>query len=247
MGRFRWIAMAGALLLSLSGLLYLVHYLLFHDLHHILLYVVGDLAFLPVEVFLVVIVLERLLAEREKRALRAKMNMLIGMFFSDLGVELLGKLTAAIQGKDEMRRRLAVSKDWTRTDYAKAEEFVRHFTGEVDVGLLDLPRLRDLLVGHRDLLARLLANPNLLEHEEFTELLWAVSHLREELAARPSLEGLPDTDRKHLAGDVRRVYSHLTMEWLRYCRHLQSAYPYIFSIVVRTHPLQEHPDAVVRQ
>jgi len=33
---------------------------------------------------------------------------------------------------------------------------------------------------------------------------------------------------------------------LRYCRHLQSAYPYIFSIVVRTHPLQAHPDAVVR-
>ena len=246
MGRYRWMIMAGALLLSGSALLYLGDYLAFHDLHHLLVNLMGELAFLPLEVFLVVVILERLLAEREKRALRAKMNMLIGMFFSDLGVELLGKLTAAIQGKDEMRARLAVSKDWTRRDYAGAEDFVRHYSGEVDAGLLDLPGLRDLLVGHRELLARLLANPNLLEHEEFTELLWAVSHLREELAARPSLGGLPQSDRQHLAGDVRRVYSHLTLQWLLYCRHLQSAYPYIFSIVVRTHPLQEHPDAVVR-
>jgi hypothetical protein len=246
MGSRRWMALAGGLLLGASLLLYLLHYLLFRDIHHILIYLLGDLAFLPIEVFLVVIVLEGLLAAREKRALRQKMNMLIGMFFSDLGTELLGELTAAMQGKDEMRRRLDVNSSWTRRDYAQAETFVRAFQGEADVSALDLPRLRDLLVGHRDLLARLLANPNLLEHQEFTDLLWAVSHLREELVARPSLEDLPESDRKHLGGDVRRVYAHLTLEWLRYCAHLQSAYPYIFSIVVRTHPLQERPDAVVR-
>ncbi len=246
MGSRRWMAMTGALLLGSSALLYLLHYALFHDLHHILIYMLGDLAFLPVEVFLVVIVLESLLAGREKRALRQKMNMLVGMFFSDLGTELLGELTGAMQGRDEMRRRLAVNGKWTRRDYAGAEAFVRSSPGSVDVGALDLPRLRDLLAGHRDLLARLLANPNLLEHEEFTELLWAVSHLREELVARPSLDDLPESDRRHLGGDVHRVYAHLTLEWLRYCAHLQTAYPYMFSIVVRTHPLQERPDAVVR-
>jgi hypothetical protein len=246
MGRYRWMVLAGALLLSCSALLYLADYAIFRDPHYLLINLVGQLAFLPLEVFLVVIILERLLAERVKKALRAKMNMLIGMFFSDLGIELLGKLTAAIKDKEQMRPRLAVTKDWTHRDYLSAEAFVRHFESDVDAALLDLPGLRDLLVGHRDLLARLLANPNLLEHEEFTELLWAVSHLREELAARPSLDGLPESDLKHLAGDVRRVYAHLTLEWLRYCRHLQTAYPYMFSIIVRTHPLQEHPDAVVR-
>ena len=29
----------------------------------------------------------------------------------------------------------------------------------------------------------------------------------------------------------------LTVQWLLYCRHLQTAYPYIFSIMMRTHPL----------
>jgi len=246
MKRRRWIIVAGALLMACSALLYLLHYFIFHDPHHIFIYLLGDMAFLPVEVFLVVIVLERLLADREKRALRRKMNMLIGMFFSDLGTELLGELTAALEDTDAMRRALGVTSDWSDSDYERAEATVRGTEVGVDIGALDLRRLRDLLLHHRELLAQLLANPNLLEHEEFTDLLWAVSHLREELAARPSLEDLPESDRAHLAGDVRRVYSHLTLEWLRYCRHLQSAYPYIFSIVVRTHPLQAHPDAVVR-
>jgi hypothetical protein len=68
----------------------------------------------------------------------------------------------------------------------------------------------------------------------------------EELAARPSLENLPAADREHLAGDVKRVYGHLAGEWLRYARHLQQAYPYIFSILVRTHPLQPNPSATVK-
>ena len=246
MKRYRWMIVVGALLVGCSALLYVLHYFLFHDPHHIFIYMLGDIAFLPVEVFLVVIVLERLLADRERSALRQKMNMLIGMFFSDLGTELLGDLTAAVEDRDAMRRALAVTSDWSGSDYEHAEATVRRTEFSVDLGALDLRRLRELLLDHGELLARLLANPNLLEHEEFTDLLWAVSHLREELAARPSLEDLPESDRTHLAGDVRRVYAHLTLEWLRYCRHLQSAYPYIFSIVVRTHPLQEHPDAVVR-
>ncbi|MHC4479626.1 MAG: hypothetical protein ACYS8K_05200 [Planctomycetota bacterium] len=65
-------------------------------------------------------------------------------------------------------------------------------------------------------------------------------------AARKSFEDLPDTDFEHLAGDVERVYSQLTEAWLRYCEHRQSAYPHIFSILARTHPLQEHPDPTVR-
>ena len=50
---------------------------------------------------------------------------------------------------------------------------------------------------------------------------------------------------EHLAGDIHRVYAKLTQEWLMYCKHPQKAYPYIFSIIARTHPLQEHPDATV--
>ena len=92
---------------------------------------------------------------------------------------------------------------------------------------------------------RLLENPNLLEHDRFTDLLWAIFHLGEELSARESLEGLPESDMEHLAGDLARVHSQLATEWVAYAQHLKRDYPFLFSLVLRTHPLQDRPTAVI--
>jgi hypothetical protein len=245
-GRRRWLIWMAALLVLLAAALHLLHYAIFRDVHHIFIYLLGDVAFLPLEVLFVVIVIERVLTRHEKSLMLEKMNMPIGTFFSELGTALLGRLTQCVQNRDELRPYLAVGKDWTERDFRKAIAFVGRFDYKADASLLDLGGLREDLVAHRDLLLSLLANPNLLEHEQFTDLLWAVFHLMEELCARRSLEGLPASDLEHLSGDVKRAYAHLTVQWLRYCRHLRTAYPYIFSIIVRTHPLRDRPDATVR-
>jgi hypothetical protein len=233
-------------LVAASAALYVLHYALFADAHHIWIYLVGDIAFLPLEVLLVALVIERLLARRERVQLLRKMNMVIGMFFGELGTRLLGELTPAVESRREILTDLAIQPDWKPRDYRKALHRVAELDFRVSADRLDLAALKATLAGRRDLVVMLLANPNLLEHEHFTDLLWAVSHLGEELQARPSLENLPPADREHLAGDVKRVYKELASEWLRYCRHLQKSYPYIFSIVLRTHPLQEHPSATVK-
>ena len=76
----------------------------------------------------------------------------------------------------------------------------------------------------------------MLEHESFTELLWAVFHLAEELSHRPTVSELPDSDYDHLSGDIRRAHQLLVREWLSHMEHLKSDYPYLFSLAVRTNP-----------
>jgi len=245
MKRGWWIAAAGAVLLPLSAALYFVHYLIFHDPHHIFVYMLGDIAFVPIEVFLVVVVLERMLNQHERSLMLNKMNMVIGTFFSELGTHLLGQITGAIDKELELRQRLSIGTNWSPTEFRRALEFAGTFDYKVDIDKLDLDALRENMARRRQLLLSLLANPNLMEHDRFTDLLWAVFHLLEELVARDSFDNLPKTDKNHLALDVHRVYSHLTTEWLMYCEHLKKAYPFIFSIVVRTHPLQENPSPVV--
>lgn len=73
----------------------------------------------------------------------------------------------------------------------------------------------------------------------------AVTHLNEELEARPSLSNLTDKDLEHIAGDIRRLYDHLASEWLDYTWHLKSKYPFLFSLVLRTHPFQKNPTHLV--
>lgn len=239
-------ALIAAVLVACSVVLYGAHYLLFGDAHHIFLYLVGDLAFLPIEVLLVVIVMERLLSARDKVAMLRKLNMVIGAFFSEVGTQLLGELTPAVQEKEQVRRELAVTNEWRPRDFQRAVGFARSFAYEMNPRLLNLEELRQLLVTKREFMVRLLENPNLLEHDRFTDLLWAVFHLAEELTARSALDELPERDLEHLAGDMQRAYSQLAAEWVIYVQHLQMDYPYLFSLMIRTHPLQEHPSALVR-
>ena len=246
MKQHRWLIATAAALISASAVLYGVHYLIFHDYEHIFIYLVGDIAFVPIEVLLVAIILERLLARHEKQRLLHKLNMLTGTFFTEVGVKLLGELTDCIDNRDEVRPHLAVDASWTPKDYKRSLEFARTFNYEVNPARMNLPALKETLLAKRDFLLLLLANPHLLEHERFTDLLWAIFHFAEEVSSRGTLDGLPDSDRRHLAGDAKRIYALLTCEWLLYCRHLQHAYPYIFSIIVRTHPLQDHPSAIVK-
>jgi len=143
---------------------------------------------------------------------------------------------------ETLSRNLIISDKWSEQDFSQIKKQLKGFDYKLESKKGDLGGLKSFLTGKRDFLLGLLENPNLLEHESFTDLLWAVFHLTEELNARADTRGLPDTDYKHLSGDIRRAYVILISEWLSYMRHLKVDYPYLFSLAVRTNPFD--PDAV---
>jgi len=112
---------------------------------------------------------------------------------------------------------------------------------------VDWESVRALLVGKRSFLVRLLENQNLLEHAAFTDLLWAVFHLTEELDVRPGFHDLPDTDLGHLGGDMKRVYRRLALQWVAYMEHLRAGYPYLFSLALRKNPFDPNTSPVVSE
>jgi hypothetical protein len=243
--RFSFITYLAIGFVALSAILYFVHYLIFQDVRHIFIYMLGDLAFLPLEVLLVVVIIERLLARREMQAKLEKLNMVVGAFFSELGNYLLQDLLKHFDNRVEISSHLNITGRWTKQDFKKAADFAYHLKVDVDCRNIDLGRLKAFLAEKRTFLLTLLENPNLLEHDRFTALLWAVTHLDEELEARTSFTGLPETDLEHLAVDVQRMYDHLASEWLDYVQHLKSKYPFLFSLVLRTHPFQEQQSPIV--
>ena len=96
-------------------------------------------------------------------------------------------------------------------------------------------------------LLSLLGNQALMDHEAFTDLLWAVTHLTEELHARDEFDHLQDADRAHLVVDVKRAYTLLGVQWLDYLQHLQTQYPFLFSLAVRTNPLDPQASVTVAE
>ena len=100
--RYSFVLILTATLILLSGILYFVHYLIFRDVHHIFIFLVGDLAFLPLEVLLVVIIIERILTYRDKQAKLQKLNMVVGAFFSEVGNYLLSDLLHEFDNRAEI-------------------------------------------------------------------------------------------------------------------------------------------------
>jgi len=236
MKRFSWQILLGISLITLSAFFYLVHYAIFRDTRHIFIYLIGDIAFIPIQVLLVTLIIDRLLNEREKRALIKKMNMVIGAFFSEVGIQLLRCFSNFDYHFEKIRVNLIVTNNWSEREFFITSKSLKNYDYSINSQKGDLEDLRNFLIGKRDFLLRLLENPNLLEHESFTELLWAVSHLTEELAARLDVSKLSNTDYAHLSGDIKRAYVLLISEWLEYMKHLKDTYPYLFSFALRTNP-----------
>ena len=243
---FNWQIMFGLVLIALSATFYYIHYVIFRDIHHIILYLVGDLAFVFVQVLLVTLVLEQFLQYREKKALLNKLNMVIGAFFSEVGTDLLKRFPTFDKDASQISGQLVMTKDWSQSEFSKVRNIVKNHQFNVDSSLGDLESLKNFLKDKRPFLLRLLENPNLLEHETFTNLLWAVFHLTEELLHRKNLKDLPQADYNHLAQDIKRVYNLLIIEWLYYMAHLKDKYPYLFSLAMRTNPFDAAASVEIR-
>lgn len=227
----------------MSALLYGVDYLVFGRAGEIGFGLLGNLAFLPVYVLFVTLMIEKILRQRERESLHQKLNMVVGVFFSEVGTPLLKECREFIKESTELTALLRVSPQWHAADYQRSITHLKQHEIHVDSRLGRLECLKSFIVARRGFMLGLLENPNLLEHDEFTDLLWAVFHLLEELEARQTLIDLPSNDLDHLSGDIKRAYSHLLRVWISYMQHLQKDYPYLFSLAVRLNPL--NPDAKV--
>ena len=246
MKQMRWYLSLTIGLVALSTAFYLVQVKIFHKVEDTLFYMLQDIAFVPVQVLLVTFFLNQLLTIRERRAKFKKLNMLIGTFYIEVGTELIKYLSQFSSDASSVRSRVLVMPGWKDREFAEAQAALRSIDPGIDSRKADLLELKTFLTGKRNFLLSLLANPTLLEHDVFTDLLWAVFHLAEELSVRESFAGLPKTDYDHLSGDIRRAYSQVIVEWLSYMKHLKEDYPYLFSLAVRMNPMDASADPVVK-
>jgi len=179
---------------------------------------------------------ELMISRREKQVRMQKLNMVVGVFFSEAGTKLIALCAGYDPDSEEVYRDLIINEKWTHEDFSKVSARLKRAVYKVDVQRVDWNLLADFIVGKRDFLLRLLENPILLEHESFTALLQAVFHLAEELSYREGFSVLLPSDKAHLGGDIKRVYHLLLDQWLAHMEHLKVHYPYLFSLAVRTNP-----------
>ncbi|MDY7031701.1 MAG: potassium channel family protein [Thermodesulfobacteriota bacterium] len=191
-------------------------------------------------------VTEMILSRREKQTRIEKLSMVIGVFFSEVGIHLLSVFSDCDPNIHTIKKELFITSKWKDEDFFLVSQHLKKYNCGIEIQKVDLDHLRDVLSEKRDFLVSLLENPILLEYERFTRLLQAVFHLAEELSYRKNLKKLPDPDKAHLAGDMKRAYSLLVHQWLNHMKHLKEYYPYLFSLAMRTNPFDEDSSPIIQ-
>lgn len=240
----QWLIYFGVSLVLISTAIYVIHYTIFRDSNHIFIFLIKDLAFLPIKVLFITLIVHHILSAKEKQIRLEKLHMIISIFFSQVGTKLLSFLVKTDCNKDNIMNFIS-SLSYSEKELSSAELYLHDMDLDIRIDKSELEHIDQFLVEKSDFLLRLLENQNILEFESFSGLLRALTHLAEELNYREQIYDLPKSDYHHLTGDIKRVYVLLVIEWLSYMCYLKKHYPYLFSLAQRVNPFDPNASPVI--
>lgn len=219
------------ILISSSILMYSLYYVLAKGSENIMLLVLSNLAFIPIELLLVTLVLDHLLNWHERSMRRKNIHLTVGVFFYEVGTKFL-EICRGFE--DENPIYFSVDLSWTKKHFINAKKHIEF--KDMSWNIQYMNALQKLLLAKRDFLLGLMQNSNLLEEETFTSMIWSIFHLADEMGWRGNLSQLNEHDKKHLMDDVKRAYPLAIKEWLTYMQHLQQNYAYLFGLAAKNSP-----------
>lgn len=214
-------------LIFLSFIMFLVHYLIFGQLENTIYYSLMSLCFIPINILAVTLVFDTIMEKHSKNERMNKLNMLVGLFFSDFGFTLLTLIAAS----DKKIKSLGLDFN----DLEACSNILKVHSHEIDFQKINYTQFKKLIVDSREILSSLISNENILEHETFADLLMSLMHLRDEILFVQHME-LTQDDAIHLEGDIIRVYKNLSLQWINYLSHLKQFYPYQYKSSIKFNP-----------
>lgn len=233
MRRIITIIITTVLLFAVSGMFFYIQQRTLGRLHETAFLLLQDLIFLPIHVFLVTFLIDRIISRREKSERLSRMHVLINEFFAEAGEQLLHGLTGFIVNQDDAAPYFNLQQYTKEADFIKKAKSLSTKSIMLEADRGDLAHIYTLMTDKKENILRMLENEGILEHSAFTQMLWAVYHVLDELRNHGDLHTLTENDLQHLSVDLTRAYNHLLAQWLLYMNSLSSDYPYLYSLALR--------------
>lgn len=222
-------------LVSLSALLYFIHYFAF-DGHHDAGYygdkIFSHIAFLPIHALVLGIIIEGMISFKENISRRKRLNMFLGIFFRQLGAEFLALASDMCKNRDALDGVTLIHEQWKSRDFRKARANLREFKVEMEPDEAKLLAVLDMLKQRENDILTMTRNPLVLDFEYLHDGLVSLLHLIEEIHYRDSTAKFAKGEIKHLAKDVGKALVRMTNLWLTYMEYLKAEHPVLFTCQV---------------
>lgn len=229
MKKIRYYFVISFILIALSAVMFLIHYLVFGQALNTAYYSLMNLCFIPINSLVVTIILEKFIDYRAKKDRIEKINMLVGIFFTEVG----GKLMHLIIDSDKDAKNYITNFE----DLNNIKKCLNEYDYKVDMNNIDLCLIKNILLDNNNLFVTLISNENVFQHQIFTDLLMSVVHLRDEIIFMEKDDNL-ELNINHLENDVIRVYKNISIQWISYLEYLNKSYPFLYNNAIRVNPFK---------
>lgn len=235
------------ILLFISLFFFTLQQFIFHNLHESGFLLFQDLMFMPIEILLVTFILDKILRDREKKERLQHQNIVINSFFSEIGTDTIRLLNKDIVNLNDLSILLCMNQDWNNAKFDDTFKVLNSFSYQFNITHDSLNAIKSALSKNKAYVLSFFSNPNLLEIDSFTNMLWALYHLIDELEHRTEIYELPPSDIEHLKNDIIRIYGMLICQWIVYMKNLKEKYPYLWSLALRINPFSQDNDVIIKQ
>lgn len=218
-----------SILIFLSAIMFFIHYLVFGQALNTAYYSLMNLCFIPLNSLVVTIILEKLIDSKAKKQRMDKLNMLVGIFFTEVGCKLMRLMISA-----DKEAKNAIK---SFSDLDKIKTIVLNHDYKIDMNCIDLDILEKLLVDNSNFFINLISNESLHQHEIFTDLLMSVVHLKDEIVFIKN-DGNGEINISHLENDILRTYKNIAIQWVYYLEYLNKSYPFLYNNAIRINPFK---------
>lgn len=212
------------ILLAAGACVYALQIWIFHDPHTTFFYLMQDLAFMPITIAVVTLMVGEVMNRNEHRQQIAKTRMLTSSFFTEMGEKLMVILLQSMTRGCTMEEFTSKTMECD-ADVKQLQSYIAQMDYSVNITEDTYNRCRELILGHQTPLLVLASNPMLMEHEQFTDLLWGIFHLIDEFRLRGEWTDIPPEAREHIENDFSEVLQSLMINWVSNARYLRQTYP----------------------
>ncbi len=213
------------ILLIIGAAIYGLQLAIFHEPNTTFFYILQDFAFLPISVAIATIVIGEFLNERDKKERLSKTQMLTSAFFTELGTELVFRLAEITDGIDEVAKIMEENDIKDDKSLALVQKLIKESKLKVHLTEADYNATKALIKERHETLLTISSNPVLLEHENFTRLLWSIFHLVDEFALRGDYADFRPDVKCHLENDFSDTLEKLLINWSGNLLYVKTYYP----------------------
>lgn len=222
-------------LVAISAILFAEYWIYTGDLAYISNYFYLHFAFLPIHALVISLILDELIVHREKKARRKRLNMFLGIFFRQMGMDIMLQMLLLVKKPGELEEMMLVDKDWKARHFRRARMQVANLRLQMNPDREQLARLLAMLAEREQEIIAMTRNPLMLEFESLYRCLLSMFHLIEETHFRGQVVDMSDGVLNHLAQDAGKALILLGGLWLSYLEYLKGEHPVLFGFQVGLH------------